>query len=99
VDKRTLYSEFSERVLKYDFILPRLIHKGDAISVKDIEPLLDMSIHGPLEEVEGAIWRVERKGKVDFLVKYVRHSKRDGKYLNMDVLNELPPGFEYLLNL
>lgn len=47
--------------------------------------------HGALEPVEGVIWRVERdrptgrKGEkvrvVDFLVKYVRPDKVDGKYL------------------
>ena len=31
--------------------------------------------------VEGAIWRVERKNKVDFLCKYVRPEKKDGIYL------------------
>jgi hypothetical protein len=31
--------------------------------------------------VEGAVWRVERKGKVDFLGKYVRPEKVDGCYL------------------
>jgi len=47
--------------------------------------------HGAIEPVEGAVWRVERdrptgkKGEkqrvVDFLVKYVRPEKVDGKYL------------------
>lgn len=33
---------------------------------------------------EGCVWRVERKGKVDFLAKYVRPEKIDGKYLDGD---------------
>src|SRR2546430_1897585 len=49
--------------------------------------------HEPFVEVEGAVWRVERnelanpgnngerRRKVDFLVKYVRHDKEDGIYL------------------
>lgn len=37
--------------------------------------------HGALEPVEGAVWRVERKGVFDFLCKYVRPDKVDGKYL------------------
>jgi uncharacterized protein (UPF0335 family) len=37
--------------------------------------------HGALDEVEGAVWRVEREGRVDFLAKFVRHEKTDGKYL------------------
>ncbi|MCU0427572.1 MAG: hypothetical protein MUF71_18310 [Candidatus Kapabacteria bacterium] len=28
-----------------------------------------------------AVWRVERSGRVDFLVKYVRPDKQDGLYL------------------
>ena len=41
---------------------------------------IEISGHGALDEVEGAIWRVERKEKVDFLTKFVRHDKEDGKY-------------------
>jgi hypothetical protein len=41
-------------------------------------------MHGALEPLEGAVWRVEREGKVDFLGKYVRHFKQDGKYFNED---------------
>lgn len=37
--------------------------------------------HGALDDVEGAVWRVEREGRVDFLAKFVRHEKMDGKYL------------------
>lgn len=36
---------------------------------------------GALDPIEGAVWRVERKGTVDFLAKYVRHDKVDGCYL------------------
>lgn len=36
--------------------------------------------HGAQEQVEGAVWRVERHGKFDFMVKFVRHDKVDGKY-------------------
>jgi hypothetical protein len=41
---------------------------------------IKVSGHGAIDQVEGAVWRVERKGIVDFLVKYVRHDKEDGKY-------------------
>jgi hypothetical protein len=37
--------------------------------------------HGALDKVEGVVYRVERKGEVDFLAKYVRHDKADGIYL------------------
>lgn len=40
-----------------------------------------MGYHGALDEAEGVVYRVERKGKVDFLAKYVRPSKVAGCYL------------------
>jgi hypothetical protein len=44
-----------------------------------------MAIHElvqwPCDEIEGVVYRVERKGKVDFLAKYVRPDKVDGSYL------------------
>ncbi len=35
--------------------------------------------HGA-EKAEGAVWRVERENSVDFLAKYVRADKQDGRY-------------------
>lgn len=35
----------------------------------------------PKQIIEGAVWRVERKGNFDFMVKYVNPKKEDGKYL------------------
>lgn len=67
-----------------------LLHIGHSISVRQIEKKLDVrngetyGYHGSLEPVEGAVWRVEREGKVDFLGKYVRHFKEDGKYFSDD---------------
>jgi len=43
--------------------------------------LFDQERHGAIDPIEGLIYRVERHGKVDFLTKYVRHDKQDGKYL------------------
>ena len=65
------------------FVLPRLIHAGDSMSIDDMMKVLEPSGHGA-ESVEGAVWRVERKGKVDFLGKYVRHDKVDGSMLGGD---------------
>lgn len=60
---------------------PRVIHAGGAFSVPAMLAALEPSAHGALEMVEGAVWRCERKGVVDFLGKYVRPEKVDGKYL------------------
>lgn len=64
------------------------------IAMMKLEPVLPgfYGHYGAMEPVEGAVWRVERdklidrhSGKreriVDFLVKYVRPDKIDGKYL------------------
>ncbi len=38
-------------------------------------------LHGEVDAVEGAVWRVERNGKFDFMAKWVRPDKADGCYL------------------
>ncbi|MFZ1398664.1 MAG: RNA ligase family protein [Candidatus Promineifilaceae bacterium] len=74
------------------FVVPHLLWRGGPFSVAQaLAALGAFGFHGALEAPEGAIWRVERdiatgqKGEkirqVDFLVKYVRPDKEDGKYL------------------
>lgn len=69
------------RAVLYDFVTPRLIHLGAPLSISEMLSVLEPSGHGALDPVEGAVWRCERKGKVDFLGKYVRAEKKDGCYL------------------
>ncbi len=86
-DVRETYINFRSRI---GFKLPvaHLLHIGCPISIKKIEKMLNIKCddtygyHGALEPVEGAVWRVEREGRVDFLGKYVRDFKEDGKYFN-----------------
>ena len=78
---RLNYHTFLLRVLPFGFTVPRLIHLGQAIRLKSVLDKLEPSGHGAVDLVEGAVWRVERKEIVDFLVKYVRPEKTDGKYL------------------
>lgn len=98
-DKRTTYMEFVNRVLPRDFVLPNLIHIGQPIAIKHFESVVGNGNHGATEKIEGGIWRVERKQKVDFLIKYVRDGKEDGKYLEDDksVFNQVLPEHEYLI--
>lgn len=84
--KRMIHKDFISRVSNR-FVTPRLIHCGDSISCEDVLSVLEPSGHGALEPVEGFIYRVERHGKVDFLAKYVRKDKVDGKYLAEEKLN------------
>lgn len=97
--ERLPFTYFLDRVINFDFVTPRLISFGGPISIEEVEPMLYKSIHGPIDQVEGAVWRIERRGKVDFLAKYVRTSKVDGKYLEESPLNELRPCDEYLAEL
>ena len=46
-----------------------------------MERLGDHGHHGAIDRAEGAVWRCERLGKVDFLGKFVRPEKVDGTYL------------------
>lgn len=59
-----------------------VISDGPAMSVSDaLDALGPCGHHGAIETVEGAVWRVERRGKFDFMAKFVRPDKQDGKYL------------------
>ena len=49
--------------------------------MKDALAAIKTSGHGALDPVEGVVYRVQRKGEIDFLAKYVRPDKVDGCYL------------------
>lgn len=81
--QRVLRDEFIERAIKAELPTAHLVHDGaEPLSISAALNLLgSFGRHGAVEETEGAVWRVEREGKVDFLAKYVRPDKIDGKYL------------------
>lgn len=87
--KRILFDEFLMRTK--DFIKPRLIHDGDSFSMESLMPHLEKSAHGG-EYPEGAVYRVERNGVVDFLGKWVKPEHVCGKYFveGSTVWNEFP---------
>jgi hypothetical protein len=70
-----------ERCIRWGFIYPRTIHIGGPVTIESVLNVLEPSGHGAIDGVEGAVWRCERKGEVDFLGKYVRPEKIDGSYL------------------
>lgn len=97
--KRYPYHQFKSRLAYLDFIIPREIHVGGPLSIDTaMDAVMCFPGHGSLEPVEGAIWRVERKGEVDFLAKYVRSDKVDGKYLDEDILNVVQNKHQYLVD-
>lgn len=87
-NERLNFIDFTARV-GLNFSKPCLIHIGQPIGVRKA-----MEIHQKLnygaDEIEGVVYRMERKGKVDFLAKYVRHDKIDGKYMQDDLWNWKP---------
>jgi RNA ligase len=58
-----------------------VLHDGGPIGRDAILLKLVHSNHGAIDPVEGAVWRVERRGEFDFIAKWVRPDKRDGSYL------------------
>ena len=63
--------------------VPHVIAAGNApVSIEAaLAALGTHGHHGATDPVEGAMWRVERQGKVDFLAKFVVEGKVDGAYL------------------
>jgi len=76
---RASREELTERIRGL-FLKPTLLHSGFAVSVEDAMKKHD-NRHWPCDRTEGVVYRVERHGKVDFLAKWVRPDKVDGKYL------------------
>ena len=80
-----------DRVLRDEFVarcagrLPtaECIHDSEKpLAVGDALALLGpYGAHGSIDPVEGVVYRCEREGRVDFLAKWVRPNKEDGKYL------------------
>jgi hypothetical protein len=79
--ERATLAEFTERASARQFVLPQLLHAGGPLGVEASLALVNPGYHGALDPVEGCVWRVERKGVVDFLAKWVRPDKIDGCYL------------------
>lgn len=81
--ERSPYPHFVHRLAGFDFTTPMILHEGPPISVLDVLGLLNKMPckHGTEGKPEGAVWRVHRKGEVDFLAKYVRPDKIDGCFL------------------
>lgn len=79
--KRLPYQEFHLHSSHYEFTEPYLLHIGEALPIESaLLRLGEFGGHNALDKPEGAVWRVERKSVVDFLCKYVRKDKVDGKY-------------------
>ena len=78
---RLPYDAFQAR-LDGRFVTPAVIHDGPPCPLETAQAYLATGgRHGALDPPEGAVWRVERRGQVDFLAKWVLPDKVDGRYL------------------
>ena len=80
--KRFVWDTACGRITAAGFVTPQLLNDGqNPMSVKDAIGKAELlNAHGA-EGVEGAVWRVERKGEFDFMAKYVKPWKVDGALL------------------
>jgi RNA ligase len=77
---RLPYAEFAERCST--FTTPDLLGAGPPMPIAEaLQRVQERNSHGAIDPIEGVVYRVERKGQVDFLAKYVRPDKQDGSYL------------------
>ena len=74
--------ETTRRFGEVELATPTLIGTGPTSIDAALDALGTFGTYGALDPVEGAVWRVERRGVVDFLAKYVRPDKVDGSYLD-----------------
>jgi hypothetical protein len=82
-DTRRPVSEVDERVSAAGLPTPAIVSYGGPVSIEMAmqEAGRLAAWHGHLDPVEGVVYRVERKGQVEYLAKYVRPEKVDGHYL------------------
>lgn len=78
---RLTYEETLQKCENHGIVTPYTFHIGSPLSIEQALKKLGHGQHGALDPIEGAVWRVERKGEVDFLAKFVKHDKIDGVYL------------------
>ncbi len=75
-------AELDRRLEGAGLATPRVVHRGAPISIADALAKLGPSgLHGAIDPPEGLVYRVERKGKVVLVAKWVRPDKVDGAYL------------------
>lgn len=79
---RIPYENFINTIKKYTNLKsPHLIHTGPIKAMDALEKCGEFGNHGALDPIEGIVYRVETNGKFNFICKYVKNFKQDGKYL------------------
>lgn len=90
-NQRNIYQEFQYR-MPDEIHVPRYLYAAKkAVSIDRAIHFLNSDYYHPilcLDEPEGVVYRVERKGKVDFLAKFVRSNHESGKYFSEKTGND-----------
>jgi len=80
--QRRPIAETLDKIARAELCSPFAISlSGDPLTLGSAQQAIEVPHHGEVDPVEGAVWRVERRGKFDFICKWVRPDKIDGKYL------------------
>lgn len=85
---RCSWDELQSRSSAQEFVTPKVVSDGPPATIEEICRVIDrVSGHGVIapDLVEGAVWRVERRGSFDFMAKWVRPEKVDGKYFDSPI--------------
>lgn len=78
---RLPFDQMIDSAHKADLAAAAIISDGPPMAVDAaVSAIADGGFHGAIDEVEGCVWRCERRGEFDFIAKFVRHEKQDGKY-------------------
>jgi len=86
-NKRLPYLELFRICTKLGLNTVPLLHIGQPISIDNAIKLLGRGHWGYPDKPEGFVYRCERENKVEFLAKWVRADKEDGKYLADEIYN------------
>jgi len=86
-NKRIIFIDFYAKCKAHGIPMVPILHIGQPVSIKNAIKLLGQGHYGKPEKPEGCVWRCEREGRVDFLAKWVRADKEDGKYLDTETWN------------
>jgi len=80
-EQRAPFATLTQLCARFAVPMPKVMHFGSPMPVETAMALHGAGNHGLLDEPEGCVWRVERRGVFDFMVKWVRPDKVDGKFL------------------
>lgn len=93
--KRMPYDDMLRRIARGCFTTPKLLHRGPPVNIpRALELLGEYGSHGA-DRAEGCVWKIQRRGEVDFLVKFIHPDKTDGVYLMDELGKQKPPKWNW----